>query len=105
MKKLPRTLGLAITALIACTLGGCSSYGSLCAARMDCEGGNEADYDACMLGYETTEELSNLHGCGDFLDRYLVCFEAQSHCDGSADRWTDDNDCDDERRDLNDCID
>ncbi len=104
MKKLPRTLGLAIRLMIACTvLGACSPYGNICDAAMNCEGGNEADYDACVIGYDYQEEKSDLYGCGDFLDRYLECFELQASCNN--DNWSDQGDCGDERKDFNDCID
>jgi hypothetical protein len=104
MKKLPRTLGLAIRLMIACTLlGACSPYGGICDDTMNCEGGNAADYDACVITYEAQEEKSNLYGCGDLLDRYLECFEVQASC--KNDNWTDEGDCGDERQDFNKCID
>lgn len=102
MKRLPRTLGWAIFA-IACTLGACTPYGDLCQREMACRGGNDADIDACIIEYDRRESRSDLNNCGDFLDRYLTCFDVQVVCEGGV--WTDKGDCGDERKDLNDCID
>ena len=102
MIKLPRTLGLAIKIMIACTLGACGSYSSLCADEMDCRGGNDADYEACVINYEQNEDLSSLHGCVDLWDRYTDCRVQQAHC--SSKNWTDDNDCNNEWQDYADCI-
>jgi hypothetical protein len=103
MKKLPRTLGSSIKFLIACTLGACAPYGSLCADEMDCRDGNAADVDACVIGYESNEDRADLHGCIDFWDRYLSCHSEQAHC-RSGDIWTDDGDCGDEWKDYADCV-
>ena len=103
MKRLPRTLGSAIIFLIACTVGGCAPYSSMCADEMDCRDGNDADIDACIIGYESSEELGDLHGCGDFWNRCIDCRYEQAHCENS-DVWTDDGDCSDEWNDYNDCV-
>lgn len=103
MKKLPRTLSLAIKIVIACALGGCSLHGDLCDREMECRGGNDADYDSCIIGYEATEDLASLYGCNEDLDLYLECFDTQAQCNN--DNFTAENDCDDERDKLNRCID
>ncbi len=103
MKKLPRTLRLAITIMIACALGGCSLHGDLCARAMECRGGNDADYDACIIDYEAYEDRASLNGCNDDLDLYLECYDSQAKCNN--DNFTADNDCNDELDRLNRCID
>jgi len=103
MKKLPRTLGLAISLLIACTLGACTTYGSMCADEMECRDGNDADIDACVVGYDAQEELGDLHGCTDFWNRYIDCRSVEAHCENS-DIWTDDGNCSDEWDDYRDCV-
>lgn len=102
MKKLPRTLGTAVKFLIACTLGACTPYGSLCELKMDCEGGNAADTEACIIDYEAGEELAALRGCSDDLDRYLECFDTRADCDNNS--FNAGNACDDELDDLNRCL-
>jgi hypothetical protein len=103
MKKLPRTLGLAISILIVGTLDACT-YSSMCADEMACRDGNDADVDACVIGYEANEELASLHDCSDFWDRYIDCRSLEAHCENS-DVWTDDGDCSDEWDDYRDCVD
>lgn len=103
MKRLPRTLGWSIKFLIACTLGACAPYSDLCIREMDCRGGNDADVDACVIEYERREERSDLNNCGDFLSRYLDCYDVQVGCNSKV--WTDKGDCSDEAKDFFDCID
>jgi hypothetical protein len=104
MKKLPRTLGLAIKILIACTLGACAPYSSMCAAEMDCRDGNDADVEACIIGLEAEEERADLHGCIDFYDDYVFCVSEEAHCENS-DVWTTDGDCNNEWDNYRDCVD
>jgi len=103
MIKLPRTLDLAIKMMIACALGGCSLYGDLCDREMLCRGGNDADYDACLIGYDAYEDRASLYGCNDDWDLYLTCYDAQAKCNN--DNFTADNDCNDELDRLSRCID
>ncbi|MBK9266295.1 MAG: hypothetical protein IPM54_41730 [Polyangiaceae bacterium] len=104
MGKLPRTLGSAIKLLTACTLlGACTSYSTMCVDEMDCRDGNDADVDACVIGYESQDDLASLHGCSDFWNRYIDCRVERSHCE-SSDIWTDDGDCSDEWDDYRDCV-
>lgn len=103
MKKLPRTLGLAMRVLLACTLGGCT-YQNMCADEMQCRDGNDADVDACVIEYERHEDLADLYGCSDLWNRYVDCHIEQAHCENS-DVWTNDGDCGDEWDDYRNCVD
>jgi hypothetical protein len=102
MKRLPRTLGWSIKLLIACTLGACTPYSSLCTDEMDCRRGNDADIDACVISYDENDDLGNLHGCSDLWNRYVDCRVQQSHCKSGV--WTDDGDCNNEWQDYAKCV-
>lgn len=102
MKKLPRTLGSAIF-VVACTLVGCAPYSTLCEDEMQCRDGNEADIDACIVGYERNADLADLYDCPDLWDRYVDCVYEKAHCENS-DVWTTDGNCTDERDDYNNCV-
>lgn len=104
MKKLPRTLGLAVGLLIACTLGGCT-YDSLCAAEMECRHGNDGDVDACVIGYHENDDLADLYGCSDKWDQYVTCYEERAHCDNPSLRiWTGPSECGIEWNDYTQCV-
>lgn len=94
-----------VGAALLCAFGGvgCSPYGTYCADKMDCEGGNDNDIEACEIQMSADADTADVWDCGDDWDFYLECLEAESHCDN--DNWTTDTDCDDERHDLNVCID
>ena len=102
MKRLPRTLALAALALAGTVLG-CAPYGALCADEMDCREGNDADIDACIVQYETQEEISGIYGCDDLWDQYLDCASQEFRCD-NGNQWTYGGDCSDEWNDYNDCV-
>lgn len=102
MKKLPRTLGMVINLLVACTLGGCT-YNNLCADEMDCRDGNDADYDACIIGYEASDDKASLYGCSDLWNEWVDCSAEFAHCE-SSDVWTDEGKCGDEWDDYRDCM-
>ena len=86
MKKLPRTLALAIRVLIACTLGGCT-YENMCADEMQCRDGNDADVDACVIGYEQNEDLADLYGEFQALGAEIYAVSTDTHFSHKA--WHD----------------
>ncbi|MDI1431266.1 hypothetical protein [Polyangium sorediatum] len=102
MRTLSRTLGLAALALLAGTGLGCAPYGALCEEEMSCRDGNDADIDACIVGYETREDVASIYGCEDRWDGYLLCMEENFRCDGNS--WTTRDNCNDERNRYNDCV-
>jgi hypothetical protein len=79
---------------------GCGGYGALCADAMDCEGGNDADVDACVVTLDYYEERASLDGCEPEWDELYACvndeascrdnnFSADGYCDRERDRWVD----------------
>lgn len=81
---------------------GCSPYPSLCEAQMDCEGGNDADIDACVVLLEAQEDIADTYDCGDFFDDYVACSDERSSC--SNDNFGPGNDCNSERDRWSDCV-
>jgi len=88
---------------MASALAGCSTYGDFCQRKMDCLNGNDADYDACIIDYDTNENLSDLYGCDVKWSDYLDCVDSNYHCSGK--NWTDNGDCGNEWSNFRDCID
>lgn len=105
MSFVEKTLGCAVLvgALFApLFVAGCSPYPSLCEAEMDCEGGNDADIDACVVVYEAQEDVADTYDCGDFYDDYIACFDERARCSG--DSFDANNDCNSERDRWSDCV-
>ena len=73
----------------------------MCDKKMNCEGGNDADYDVCIVDFKADEDLSSLYGCDDLWDRLLECRDFQDKCTNN--RWDDGGDCKDEREDFRSC--
>jgi hypothetical protein len=100
MTWLERTLGLAAL-VVACAATGCSPYGALCVDEIDCEGGNDADIEACEIRYQAAEDVAAVWGCEDRWDDYVFCLDDRYRCSGG--NWTHDDICDDERKAFENC--
>lgn len=101
MTWLERTLGSA--ALFgALAITGCSPYGALCADKMDCEGGNDADVDACVIQSEAAEDVAYNYDCGDDWDEYVACLEDRSRCSNNV--FGPGDDCANEFKRANECV-
>ena len=73
---------------------------------MDCEGGNEADVEACELEFEYASDQASLYGCEDYFDSLAECRDERAHCDTSDSEnpaYTAE-DCAAELQDRNSCI-
>lgn len=86
-KRGARTLLLATA--VALAAAGCASFGSYCEDAAACEGGNEADQEACTLRLERDEDRATARACEEDFDAYFECLEDSSECvdgvyDGSA---------------------
>jgi hypothetical protein len=82
---------------------GCRSFGDFCTEKMDCEGGNDADIEACEVGQFATADTADLYGCGGLFDEYWACAETEFECENDS-YFIDGNACEDEARDYNGCI-
>jgi hypothetical protein len=92
---------LALVALAVCgNMTGCGGYSALCVDAMDCEGGNDADVDACVVTLDYYEDRSSLEGCEPEWDELYACvneearcrdrnFSADGYCDRENERWVD----------------
>lgn len=86
-------LGLTLTA-------GCgSSYGDLCAAAIQCEGGNDQDVDACIANSNGAEDVAAAYDCGDAYFKLSECIDKTNTCDNKHFRAS----CNDEASALNKC--
>ncbi|MCC6522756.1 MAG: hypothetical protein IT373_08860 [Polyangiaceae bacterium] len=82
---------------------GCKTYGDFCEARMDCEVGNDADVDACLVEIETDEERADIYGCSEWFDDYIACREAQSTCE-AGNHYSTGNRCEREDEHYQACL-
>jgi hypothetical protein len=89
-------------ALVLAASTGCSGFSSFCADAMDCEGGNDADTEACEIELDAAEEKAAIENCTEEFDAYFTCVEENSDCED--DNWTSDDKCEDEAEDLGDCL-
>jgi len=69
---------------------------------MDCEGGNDADLDACVVDSEATEDVAYTYDCGDFWEDLVACTDERSRCGNN--NFGPGDDCDAEENRLADCI-
>jgi hypothetical protein len=88
------TLGLALNA--GC---GAGQTGDICAARIQCEGGNDRDVDACISRRHGDEQAAAVYDCSEAYFKYLDCVSASSTC---SDNKYKDN-CDEQKKSLNSC--
>jgi hypothetical protein len=77
-------LGLALLAVGSAGCGGPDNDGA-CDQLHNCIGGNDADYDACVISLERYEDDADLQGCDDEYDVWFECYFANATCtDGGA---------------------
>jgi len=93
-----------VLALLAATpaLAGCNPYASICSEAMDCEGGNDADYEACVIKYQKNTDVAALYECDRAWDNYITCYSEQARC--SSDFWTDNGNCSNAWNDYSTCL-
>ena len=93
-------LGLVYLGVVAQS---CLSFDAYCDEVVDCEDGNEADMEACVVANEAAEDRASLYGCTDEFEIFFECLEAEAKCED--DRYTlTGNDCDDESREYQSCL-
>jgi len=88
---------LGFLALTACG----SVYSDLCDRQAQCQGGNDADIDACVASAEGAEEVASAYDCGDPYDKLVDCLDRTSNCDDKNFQST----CNDEYQALDLCED
>jgi hypothetical protein len=99
-----RVLGLVFGFLaVGLTAEGCGSFQTICEEAIDCENGNDADVDACVVTLDAEEERASLYGCTEWYDLYAECREKDSQCQMNRFGLFN-NDCDDEARDFSSCM-
>jgi hypothetical protein len=78
------------------------SHTELCQLADDCERGNDRDFDACVIGLDTEEEVASLHGCDDQWQELVDCAIARGACEGDDFRV---RGCDNESENYERCVD
>jgi hypothetical protein len=91
---------IVLVAVLGLTLTACgNSYGDLCAASVQCEGGNDNDVNACSAVLDGAEQEAAAYGCGDAFSKRLDCIEKTSNCS----KTHFENNCDAESEALRAC--
>ena len=73
---------------------GCGSgTGDICAQAKQCEGGNDADEQACNIVSDEQADIADLHGCGSEFNAYVDCLVDNSRCNNHRYK-PDEGDCD-----------
>lgn len=80
MKNLSHFLSLlslgALLAAVSCS----GTTGDYCDKKQNCEGGNDADYDACVAGANASSDIADDYDCGDQYGKYFDCAADKSTC-------------------------
>ncbi len=84
MKNISFTLvGLA---LVLTSMGCSGLHSDICEQTIQCEGGNDADIDACVAQLDGEEDVAAAYDCGDPWDKYIECVGDKIDCnDGNID--------------------
>ena len=91
------TLGLALNA-------GCGSQAAnICLAQADCEGGNDADVDACIALQDGASHYAAAYDCGEAYAKLIDCDETTSVCVKDKDKSRYNNSCGEQSKALNSC--
>ena len=86
----------AVPGLVGCT----SRARSFCDSKIQCEGGNDADVEACVIGVESSEDVAAAYDCGSAFDKAADCVETAGRCDAGKYKSS----CDAEDDALEACI-
>ena len=71
----------ALVGALALSLPSCAStYADLCQKQRDCEGGNDADLEACVEAAHGAEEIAAAYDCRDAFDKQVACLESKAVC-------------------------
>jgi hypothetical protein len=85
------------------SMSGCGSNGaSLCAAKCDCEGCSESEYDHCLDEDDNEFYKADARGCLYEYDSLIACEDATGYCKDGHD-W--ETSCGRERDDYRHCVD
>ena len=72
---------IVLAAALGLTLTACgTSYGDICASAIQCEGGNDADVNACVAVANGAEDAAAAYDCADAYFKQLDCVEKTSTC-------------------------
>ena len=72
---------IVLAAVLGLTLTACgTSYSEFCASAIQCEGGNDADVNACVAVANGAEDEAAAYDCSDAYFKHLECVEKTSTC-------------------------
>ena len=81
---------------------GCvEDYSSYCSEIIKCQDGNQNDMERCIDELESAADRADANNCQVAFDNYFSCLSSKSSC--LDERWTDNEKCDNEDKDLRRC--
>ena len=82
MRTIPLVLSVGLVlAVAAMAVPGCgSSLSDQCQQQIQCEGGNDADVDACIGVADGAEEVAAAYSCDDAYSKVVDCYTSTGHC-------------------------
>jgi hypothetical protein len=83
---------------------GCGFYAAYCDEKMNCEGGNDNDTEACIIELDAEEERAENWGCEDIWLELFECREDRSVCDHPNRNYTTHDLCRFESDRYGDCM-
>jgi hypothetical protein len=101
---LKSTLVSAVVLWVASACAGCGGgAGSYCNEARQCEGGNDADEQACNIREDEGAQLADLRNCSQEYDDFASCVYDNARCNNKA-YTPDDQTCADEADRYAKCI-
>jgi hypothetical protein len=92
---------LSLVLVLLAPLAACTSRArTYCESKAACEGGNDADIDACVIGVDASEEVAAAYDCAEAFDKAAECVETAGFCDNGKYK----DGCDDVDDALDACI-
>jgi hypothetical protein len=74
-------VGIFVAVMALCLANCTGKYHDYCQSKIDCEGGNDKDVDACIDGLRGAENAADEYDCGDPYDDYWDCSDGKGVCD------------------------
>ena len=94
---------LGVLLLVGLSVDACIDFEPYCLEKIDCEDGNDADVEACVISGEAEEDIAELYGCTDEFTLFAECREKDASCENDQ-YILDPKDCDDESREYGRCL-
>ena len=94
---------LVVGAAVALGSPACDPFNAYCTAKIECEGGNDRDLEACEITSQAGADRAQVYECTGEFEAFSACREASSECDEFG-FYSSSDKCVDESQTYTDCI-